>query len=719
MPLKKVEETLFSRRMTGIEKGFTYWVEGRGVRSEEYEVEVVELPVVIGLNLKYLYPSYTGLPPLMVKGRGDVTALVGTVIELRGESTRELTSAHLVFDDTMRVMGRVEGRKFGGDFTVRGDGTYHIDISDSFGNRNEDPIEYQISSIYDEPPTAEVEEPGRDIDLPRSMVVALSIHVTDDFGLTEVLLGFSKAEEERKSLIADLGGERAEATLDHSWDLSSLGLLPGDVLRYWVEVWDNDTYGGPKRGVSPSYIIRFPTLEEIYREVARGEEKIAEEIGAILPQQEELSEKLEQLSLELKKTKELGWEERRAAEELVAKQKEIAEKIRDVLDTLEETLESMKNSIVVDQETLDKLAELRRLWEEVETEEMRDAMERLREALKALKPEDIEKAMRKLSLSQEELKRRLERTLEVLKRLQQEQRLKALVEKAEELLREQKEIREETEKAREEELDKLSQREEKLRGESESLKEELEDLAEELSPSDPEVSQSLESLSKAMEGKRLSQKMSEVSSSLARGDSKRTIPLQEDIAQQLSELSAGLSSALSRLLASRKSEIEKAIVKAAGDLLYLSKEEEELSKTVFEGRESPNLDPGELARTEQSLMEGVRKVAEELYKASRKSFFITPDVGRALSSSILAMEEAQGALEKGNLLAAERASENAVQRLNLAIEELFKSQGQLSSCGSASGLEAALSKMAGLSGEQMGVNEAVQGLLPSTSRGEN
>lgn len=715
--LTRVTPNFFSHTVTRAERSFTYWVEGRGVRSKQYEVEVVERPMITQINLKYIYPSYTGLPPLEVRQKGDVTALVGTEIRLRGESNTSLSSAVLLLEDTLEVSAEVNGRNFEGRFVVERDGNYHIEIEDSLGNRNEEPIEYRIASISDESPTVRIEEPGRDIDLPRSMIVDLGIFAADDFGLTSLLLCSKKGEEETRSSIAKLKGERVEASLGYSWDLSTLILLPGDVITYWVEVYDNDTYGGPKRGVSRSYKVRFPTLEEIYRKVAQGQEQLAEEIGTILPEQEELSERLEELSWELKKTKELSWEERKAAEELVEHQKDIAKKVKDVLDVLDETMKSMKNSIVLDEETLDKLMEVRRLLEEVETEEIRNAMERLREALRSLKPEEVEKAMKELSLSQEELKKRLERTLEILKRLHQEQRLKALAERAEELLEEQKEIREETGQASKDELDELAKREEELRSGAEELKKEMDELAGELKDSEPEVSQSLDSLSEAMEEGGVCPKMSEVSGMLSKAEKKEALPLEDEIIGQLSQLSSGLSSAQSQLMACRKKEIEEAIRRAAGDLIYLSKSQEEVGRNISEGSESPNLDPRRLARTEESLKEGVKRVADDLYETSRKSFFITPEVGRALSSSLTAMEKARRSLEQGNLPSAQKSSQEGVQSLNRAIEELFKSQSQLAACSSAGGLEEALGKIAGLAGEQCAVNQGIQSLLPLDGQG--
>ena len=43
------------------------------------------------------------------------------------------------------------------------------------------------------------------------------------------------------------------------WDLGSLGLAPGDRVVYRIEIWDNDSISGPKKGTSQTSSFRSET----------------------------------------------------------------------------------------------------------------------------------------------------------------------------------------------------------------------------------------------------------------------------------------------------------------------------------------------------------------------------------------------------------------------------------------------------------------------------
>src|SRR5262245_4700508 len=61
------DATKFEGMLFDLKKGIRYYVEADGVRSPEYGMTLVELPAVETLELEYVFPSYTGLPPQKVE----------------------------------------------------------------------------------------------------------------------------------------------------------------------------------------------------------------------------------------------------------------------------------------------------------------------------------------------------------------------------------------------------------------------------------------------------------------------------------------------------------------------------------------------------------------------------------------------------------------------------------------------------------------------------
>lgn len=715
--LKRSGPGHFAGTVFGANESFAYRVVARGVQSPNYHISVLDRPAVVGLKMKYIYPAYTKLPPtLLDEGVGDISGLVGTKVVLSGRSNVPLSYASMVMDDSAVVSARLtEEKGFQISSEIKRDGSYHILIRDPDGNENEDPIHYRISAIDDEYPTVTIVEPGRDMNLPGDMILRLVISAADDFGLTRFRLVSKKGEQEKKTTITNLRGGKSEAEVSFDWDLSDAGLLPGDVVSYHVEVFDNDTYFGPKKSSSETFRVRFPTLEEIYTEVSQEQDLAAREIEGIMPEQRRLKERLEELRKELAEQRSLSWEEKQSVEEVMERQKKLAEKVEEVSKALDGVLERMESSLVIDQEIFAKMERISELLSEVQTEEMRRAMENMREAMKKLDPEEIKKAMSELLMNQEELNRRLERTLNILERLKQEQEMKRLAEKASEIEKQHKVLSEETEKGGD--MERLAKEEEGLSKEVEEVKEDMEGLAEELNQSDPEVSKALEELSQNLANQDVPNQMRQASQMLSGGSRESATAKQKEIQKHLSSLSEGLKNAQSQMMASRTEETDEAMKCAQSDLLDLSDAQEELNEMVATLESSTQSSPLVTAQSQQALKEGVKRVAEKLSEAAQKSFFLTGALGRQLGAAIRNMESSEDALESGDMSSAKKAGHGAVTAMNNAVKELMKSRQSLRSCSSPGGLSQALEKLCGMCSQQMGINQGVQSAFALNQEG--
>ena len=88
MPLVTAGDAMtFEGMLFDVKKAIEYYVEADGVKSPTYSMKVVELPAVAKLELEYVFPSYTGMPPQKVEDGGDVAAISGTQIRVKITST--------------------------------------------------------------------------------------------------------------------------------------------------------------------------------------------------------------------------------------------------------------------------------------------------------------------------------------------------------------------------------------------------------------------------------------------------------------------------------------------------------------------------------------------------------------------------------------------------------------------------------------------------------
>ena len=703
---------------------FEYYVTAGRLTSEHYRVGVSVKPVVVQFKLKALYPSYAKVPPQeLPDGTGDVTALVGTVVEVSGKANTPLAEAKIQLSDSSAMSLKAERAQFAGRFVVRKDAIYHFEISDSAGERNEDPPEYRITAIPDESPVIRIAEPGRNIYLPENLTVSLRLEAHDDFGLTRMALKVRKGAGEQggkgeKTIpISDLKGRTADTTLAFNWDLNDLGLLAGEEAVYYAEVYDNDVVSGPKRGVSQTYRVRFPTVQEMYAQSQEDQKEALADLQGSLPAQEELKKEVERISQALKTEKNLSWEKKQEIQQSLKRQEELLKELEKTSQGLKEAAEKAEQSPLVDMETVQKLQEVQRLMSEVMTEEMRKALEKLQEAMRKADPNMVQEAMKNLRLTQEELKQRLDKTIALLKDVQLEQKLKDAANKAQDLLTRQQALKEAAKQSEKKELPALAPKQKELKDEAKQLSKDLKSLSDSLKASHPQVADSLTQLSKDMEGDSLSGAMEQAANQLSSQNPQEAMKNQEKAERSLSKLSQGIKSAQNKKVGQDKKALAEKMRNAMKDLLYLSEKQNELNQKMKDAAGNPASDKDALAKEQQDLQAGAKKVADQLAEAGQKTMFLTPEIMRQLGGSLSKMGQSQQQLQQGNAGGAQQNGKDAQAGLNQTVMSLMDAMGRMQASGSASGLKEALEQMAGLSQQQEGVNQGTQGLMPIPGEG--
>ncbi|MFH0930885.1 MAG: DUF4175 family protein, partial [Candidatus Zixiibacteriota bacterium] len=642
-----------------IKRNLDYYAKAEGIKSEQYKLKVTDKPRIIDLKLTFNYPKYTQLKPLVIdQNDGTIEALAGTKVKIEAVANKELSKGDLVFSDSSKLEMKIEGKKAISEIMVRKDDSYHLEVEDKSGYKNPDPIEYKITKKDDQTPEVEIIQPGMDCDLTENMQLPLLVKGLDDFGFTGLKLAYqvisNEKEKELKSLKLPFE-EKLESELqsDYLWDLSDIGLMPGDVVKYWVEIYDNDNFSGPKKGVSSSYNLRHPSLEEIVGEMDEQRENQLSNLEKNLSEQKELKKNLEELSKDLfrqsqppeGKESQLSWEKRKEMESLLEKQKSLAENLKKLGEDVGKTCSKVEENRLASLELLERMAELRKLFDEVAPPELKEAMKNLQKALESLDQEKIKEALQNLNLTTEELIKRLDRTIALLKRMRIEQKMESLVKLAENLTQMQKDLNKEIEKAKPEELSSLKDKEENLKNRAESLEENLKELNDLMQKTPLLTPEEMEKLLNSVENSGVKNDMQNTSQNLQQGKKKESLESGGQCASKLNDLSQDFKSALEKMRQGDKEKILAEMRKSLQDLLYLSNSQE----TLFE--QTKNFQPREtglrqLATEEQKLVEGLNQVGKDLKELSLKTYYINPDLGNKLALAYTNMLQAIDRLEE-------------------------------------------------------------------------
>lgn len=689
-------------RLPRAEGDFVYRVFLGRMQSRAFRVAVNRPLALEGISVRIEPPVYTGLAPAEMPNQGSVEAVRGSVVRVKATATKPLGTVRAVFADGRSAEAVVSGADASLSFRVLADDRYRLmalspDGADTFVS-----AEYPVAAVPDQPPRAELY--GEDVpeSLGDDMTVTVEGGAGDDFGLSRIGIGYLIQGHEGYGEAMVLGRAVTDTSVELEWSLANMGLLPGDSVVYWLDVLDNDAFSGPKRGRSRPRILRVPSLAEMYQAMAERDSAVAAELAGIRPEQTELREQMARLSQAIKESRRIEWPQQAAIEKALADQQELLSRLERAADQALESMRPDGRRVEIDAETASKLRELHQLFDQVATDEMRQAVERLSRALEKMDRQEVAKALERMNLTGEELRRRLDEAIAALRELQQEKQLERIKEGLDRLAQEQREIRQRTGEARDsDQAEQLSERQKQAAGDLEALAAEARQLGAQME-AQPEAGEKLKQSNDRLQKRGTPSKMRQAGQRISQGDRRGAMDLQQQALEELAEMSQGIEAARSSMSQARGRARAEAMRRKAREALALSQQQEDLNRMMREGGST-----NDLAERQQSLSRaGARLLGQG---GDQRAEILPPRAAGEMARALRAMDRAGQEMMGGRVGQSQNQGQEAVAALNQAAAAMLESSS--GSPGSQGGGEM-MSELEGLSGRQSEVNQQTMGLMP-------
>lgn len=717
------QETVFRDSLFNLRSTTEYFAAVGDIESKKFTIAVLDRPLIRSFRAHLQYPPYTRLPAKVLdENVGDITAYKGTIVSLQIASSKKLTSASLVLSDGGILPMSVDGTQATVRFPLSVEKSYHVALVDEESLTNADPIQYQLRILPDAYPTVTILVPGRNVDVTEQMQLDLLIRITDDFGFSKLRLAHrlahSRYEKPSEEFVFTdiLLPSRDQITHEvwHRWSLTRMGLVPEDVVAYYVEVFDNDNVSGPKAAQSETYLVRLPSLDEVFRDVAQIQTQSLESLLSAHSELQQLRKELTDLHNEMKRDRQkVDWQQQKKAEEMSKRFEELKKKLDETAHKMDEALNQMQENKLLSKETLEKYLELQKLMEEFDAPELQEALRKLQEAMKQLSPEQIREAMQKLQMSEEIFRKSLERTIELLKRIAIEQKMDELLKRTEQLIRQQESVREQTaqtEPSDQKQIEDLARQQQDLQQQLEAMREQLADLQKKMEEFPAEMP--LEQMSKAqqdLDQQQLGEQMQDALQQIRSGQMQSAQRNQQRISQGLQQFHEQMQSAQRAMRENQLRQAMNEMRKALQNTLELSKRQEQLKE------ETSELDPNsprfrEQAQQQMEILDDLNKVANTLTQLSRKSFVISPEMGREIGKAMQQMMQSMQSMEQRNPGGAYDQQNEAMGSLNRAAMMMQRALSSLMQ-GGGMGLAGLMQQLQGMTGMQMGINAQSQAMM--------
>ncbi|UCD36702.1 MAG: hypothetical protein JSW54_07600 [Fidelibacterota bacterium] len=704
--------------------------------SQEHTITIIDRPVIEELTFNIQAPEYTGEPAEKLGGNvADITALVGSRVDLRGNTNLSLESASLKLDDTEEVPITANGKSIVGGFTLVQSTELAISVVDRRGVTNANPVHYTFTALPDYPPTLSVILPLLAVDLDESMMVPVHFDVSDDFGFSQAQITYKirhpdyliQDDQTYTHQIPELQLSKRSQRVQYLWELNQLNLMPGDEVHFQIEVSDNNIVSGPGTSESGTMIARVPTLADLFTRVTENSEEMTSTSESILENLEDVKALLEGMELTLRDEQGVSWEQQQKGKEVLETMEEVLGALESVQDQLQKLGAMSEENNLFSDDILQKYDELQNLLEEIMTPELETAMAKLQDALEKMDPEQLRNALQNMQFQVSEFETQLDRYLEIFRRALAEmkmdevvQRLERMVATEEQLLKQLREISDSEREGRRDDGRSQSATEAEKQRSSQDLaarhKEQeralgavqttIAEAAEAVEPFDPPTSQELQDLGN-------SDLVQDAGTSLQQG----TGDLQD---QQLAASQSRLQESKALLQALRdealdiREQFQRSTVnemlaqfhRIMNGVLTTSKQQEEMTReTEGLSRNSPRV--RQAAASQHLLLKSLSQLIEQMIALSRQSFHITPEMGRTVGRANAAMNQAIERLEANDPRGATQSQRESMAALNETALALNNSMAVMQQSGSASGYEQFLQRMQNLSQGQQGLNQQV------------
>lgn len=641
--MQKFEPDAFGYTFHKVPETLRFHFEANGFRSATHTVRVLPAPGLQELEVRLDYPAHTGRKDETLSNQGDLSVPEGTEVTwvIRAENTE---TVGFRFGDSLWQAERRGKGEFLLSRPVYRDEAYRIGL----GNERvsgRDSMAFRLSAIADRHPVIGAE---RFVDSTNSKFLYFLGEASDDYGLRNLKFVYTRESaedlsrqgltEQREEAIPFERGQQRTA-FNYNWDISRLGLQPGDRLTYYFEVWDNDGVNGSKSARTASMTYDMATRQEFDQKTQANNREIKDKLQQTLSDIEETREETERLRDRLMQKKEADWEDRQNLQNLMDRRKEIQEQVEDIQETFRENLQDQSDYKKYDEELLKKQEQLQKMFDEVLSEELKKLFEEMERLLEEFSKEQGLEELQEMDLSDEQLENELDRMLDLFKQLELEQKMEDVVDQLEDLSRKQEELSEKAQDLGGSPED-LAKQQEQLNKEFDDLREDLrqmEELNDALSDPNvlPETTDSEEQIEEGME--QSSEQMEQSAGSKQQGKQKQSQQQQQKSAQQMQqnadmmeELAQQLQSALSDMQQQQSAEDLESLRQLLDNLIKLSFDQEALMEEL-DLVQVNNPRYVELVQEQFNLREDARMVEDSLIALSKRVFEISTYVTRELA----------------------------------------------------------------------------------------
>lgn len=434
MEMKRNSSVDFSHTFRKVSRDISFKIIGGSYQSASLLLKVRSRPRLMGYSANLVYPAYLQREAERVVNPAFLSVPAGTRISWTFNT--RVTDTLGILTDSLLLITDKDSNSYNYAMTATDRMTLQLSGSNKYMH-DESLLSVRIDVMKDEYPTILVSDLQEETLSRKRFFTGF---ITDDYGFSRlsVLLNTSnvqddKPEEDRKVVNLFLQAGQLRENFYFALDLDSLMLVPGKKICIQFRVTDNDLFSGPKSALSQVFAYQIPSMETLDSLRRDQEQSLEKKLVTMQQNSAALKRQVQEMNRKMLSKTEPDQNDRSKINELVKQQLSLQEQMEQLRRELENINRFNKENELLNEKLLEKQAMIDKLIEDVLPEDLRKMMEDLEKLLEKVNKDQISDFLKKMEMSNEKMEKMLDRNLALLKHLQLEKEMNALMDRLEKL----------------------------------------------------------------------------------------------------------------------------------------------------------------------------------------------------------------------------------------------------------------------------------------------
>ncbi|RLD63586.1 MAG: hypothetical protein DRJ01_03395 [Bacteroidetes bacterium] len=668
--MKKNENNIFTHEFQNVNNSISFKLTNEDFSSEKFQLAVLPIPLIIDFNISLFYPPYIAIKEKTLANVGEFSIPAGTKVKFEINSVNT-DSLFILFSDSTKHFAQKKDNKF--FFTKRFYKSTNYSIS--LKNQNllkKNIVNYSIDVIPDMYPNIELVSLEDSVDMNLYYFKGM---INDDYGFTNLKFQYKLSSEPDSvfDIHIPINNNINNQEFYFATDFKQL-LNEANKINYCFIITDNDKISGFKSTKSKIFEFSKPSADSLHALENKTNQEIEENLQKAAMLAHELSRDIKEFQKQNINSNLTSWEKKKFLKNMTDKQKELENILNKINKKNIDKNNFVKSFDKKNKDILEKQKKIDELLKNLLSDEIKDLMKQLEELQKKFDKNKVNQLAQKMNLSFEDLEKRLDKNLEILKRYQIEQKVDNTINDIKILAEQQQKLSQETKhksKDNKQLLEEQSSQQEKIN--------EIQKKYKEIQKENSELENKfkLDNFNKQFDD--IKKQFQSGKEKLSNSQNRKASKSQSENSNKLNDLAQSMQEMMMQNMQQQVSVDIQQLRQILYNLLSFSFDQEELIKQV-KTIKTNNPKYSSILNSQHKLKDNFVIISDSLYAISKRTMQLSSLIDKDVYKINTNLEKVIGELEerqKGKAQTSQQFIITSVNNLTLFLSEALKSLNKM------------------------------------------